>query len=243
MKVSLTSRGWTQPARVRCCAQVTRTTRLSDAINLVHRSYGLWMALSYEVVCSFVRASATKCTIMYNEQTAGSRSANFCILRQVDNVPSPNNFHPNPLRPWRSISRSKIRIEYIGKCKRGKRSVCRHSEMGSRQIFVDLFEYLTRRRTCYRHWLGRLTAALVGLDNAPTIDGDLRCCSQVRASRGLELGRAAFERRRATLEVGKRPWNFHWKFRGIRREAAEIDRAGVEKVLADQGRGAEPRVV
>ena len=43
----------------------------------------------------------------------------------VDKKPLLSNFHQNLQRPWPSISRSKIRIEYIGRCIREKRSVCR----------------------------------------------------------------------------------------------------------------------
>ena len=82
------------------------------------------------VVCSFVhaivRATFTKCTIMYCKQMAGPRSANSCTHIHVGNIPSPANFHPNPQRTWPSISLSKIWIEIIGKCICKKRSVCRH---------------------------------------------------------------------------------------------------------------------
>ena len=62
--------------------------------------------VSQQGVCSFVRllvrpcvrASFTKCTIMYGEQTAGPRSAKFCTHMYVDKVPLPANFHPNPQR-------------------------------------------------------------------------------------------------------------------------------------------------
>ena len=57
----------------------------------------------------------TKCPIMYCEQTFVQRSANLCIHIYVETVCSSVNFHPNRQRPWRSFSRSKIWIEYIGK--------------------------------------------------------------------------------------------------------------------------------
>ena len=40
----------------------------------------------------FVRASVTKSTITYREQTAGPRSANFCILIQVTRYDRQPNF-------------------------------------------------------------------------------------------------------------------------------------------------------
>ena len=45
-----------------------------------------------------VRASITKCAIMYREQTAGSRSTIFRTQMHVDKIPSPANFHPNGQR-------------------------------------------------------------------------------------------------------------------------------------------------
>ena len=61
--------------------------------------------------------SVMKYTIMYYEQTAGPGSTNFCTHMHVDKIPLRANFYPNPQCLWPSISRSKIRIEYIGKCK------------------------------------------------------------------------------------------------------------------------------
>ena len=46
--------------------------------------------INYDIV-SFVRASVhlvTKCTIMYCEQTAGPRRANFCTYMHVDKIAS-----------------------------------------------------------------------------------------------------------------------------------------------------------
>ena len=42
-----------------------------------------------------VRSSVTKCTIMYYEQTAGQRSANFCIRIHVDKAPFQAKFYPS----------------------------------------------------------------------------------------------------------------------------------------------------
>ena len=64
---------------------------------------------------SSICTSVTKCTIMYYEQPAGPRSANFSHMH-VDKVPSPANVQLNCQRPWPSFSWSKIVIEYIGKC-------------------------------------------------------------------------------------------------------------------------------
>ena len=101
----------------------------SNHLWFFHRCYGVerCMPAGSMFVRSFVRVAVrscvrtsfclvTKCAITYYEQTAWPRSANFWKRMQVDNLPSPINFHPNPQRPWPSISRSKIRIEYIGRC-------------------------------------------------------------------------------------------------------------------------------
>ena len=58
----------------------------------------------------------TKCTIMYREQKAEPRSANFCTHVPVNNIPSPAKFHPNLQHSSPSISRSIIRIEKMYKC-------------------------------------------------------------------------------------------------------------------------------
>ena len=45
-----------------------------------------------------VRSSATICTIMYCEETAGPRNANVCMHMHIDKVQSSAYFHPNPQR-------------------------------------------------------------------------------------------------------------------------------------------------
>ena len=62
--------------------------------------------------CSSVRTSSTKC---HREQTAGPRSTNFRARMQVNKVSSYSNFQRNHKRPSSLLSRSKIRVEYIGK--------------------------------------------------------------------------------------------------------------------------------
>ena len=70
----------------------------------LHRSYGVGMvftARSYvrSSVRLYVRTSFTKCTIMYREQTAGRRSANFYAHMHADKIPSSVNFYLNRHRP------------------------------------------------------------------------------------------------------------------------------------------------
>ena len=61
----------------------------------------------------FFRSSLTKCTIVYRNQTAELRNTDFGTSMHYVMVRMPADFHSNRQRPWPSLSRSKIRIEYI----------------------------------------------------------------------------------------------------------------------------------
>ena len=85
-------------------------------------------------VCLFVRRVAKR-TIMYSEETDGPRSPNFYARMRVDKVRSPADFRSNRPRPWPLRIRSKIRIEYIEKFTRHKRS---STYVASRFVYLYL---------------------------------------------------------------------------------------------------------
>ena len=60
--------------------------------------------------------AAKYCTIMYCEQTAGPRSANFCTHMHVDKVHSSANFYFYRRSPWSSFFKIRDSNEYIGTC-------------------------------------------------------------------------------------------------------------------------------
>ena len=78
-------------------------------------------------VCS----SVTKCTGIYDEQTAGPRSANLCTRLHTAKVRSSVNFHLNSQRPWPSFARSDSnRVHWEVHMRNGdrqdKRCYCQH---------------------------------------------------------------------------------------------------------------------
>ena len=90
--------------------------------------------LIMHIICLYM--SFTKCAIMYYEQKTEPRSTNFCIcIRHVqqDTVVCQFSSKSSMSRSWPSFSRSKIWIEYIGKCIREKLSVSRTRMRRSRR--------------------------------------------------------------------------------------------------------------
>ena len=65
------------------------------------RSYTVSTALNGVISAGSVdvRSYVAKCTILYCEQTAGPRSASFCLRMLVDKEHPHTNFHLNRQRP------------------------------------------------------------------------------------------------------------------------------------------------
>ena len=67
-----------------------------DRAMILHRSYG---AEPCDAGRKYERSYDTKSSITYVSQTAGPRSANFCVHMRVDELHSPAKFNKNPQRP------------------------------------------------------------------------------------------------------------------------------------------------